>query len=100
MHTEPMAEPGANPLRGGGSGFRAVGGASLRTPGWAPPPARLPFPSAASFQPCSPRRRGLWCSGGGGSRSYRSSLPSFPPRQIPEFARHGFTHCGRPALRS
>ena len=36
----------------GKSGFRAVGGAVLRTSSWAPPPVRLPFPSAASFQPC------------------------------------------------
>lgn len=44
---------GESPERGG-LGFRPVGGASLRTPGWAPPPVRLPFPSAASFQPCPP----------------------------------------------
>lgn len=47
----------------------------------------------------STRRRGLWCSGCS-SHSCRSAFPSFPPRQIPEFARHGFTHCGRPALGS
>lgn len=38
----------------GGIGFRPVGGASLRTLGWAPLPVRLPSPAAASFQPCPP----------------------------------------------
>ncbi|XP_057559715.1 citrate synthase, mitochondrial [Hippopotamus amphibius kiboko] len=44
-----MAGPGESPLRGGGSALRAVGGASLRTPGWAPPPAVFPFPQLPPF---------------------------------------------------
>lgn len=88
---------GQSPERGE-SGFRAVGGASLRTPGWAPPPIRLPFPSATSFQPCPPVRT---ASGAAAATPVpaASLFPSFPPHQIPEFARHGFTYCGRPALR-
>lgn len=45
---------------------------------------------------------GAACGGtAGGSRTCRSSRSPFSlPRQIPDFTRHGFTHCGHPALGS
>lgn len=75
-----------------------MGRALLRTPGWAPAAGSSTRSLSCLLSTLSTHCR-LWCRGGG-SCSCRSSLPFLPPHQIPEIARHGFTHCGRPALRN
>lgn len=93
-----MAEPEASPLRGAGASS-GNGRGLTEDPGLGAAAGLSTLSLSHLLSTLSTRRRGLWCSGGG-SRSCRSSLPSCPPHQIPEFARHGFTHCGSPALRS
>lgn len=93
-----MADPEASPLRGAGAGSGSRRGLA-EDPGLGAAAGLSTLSLSHLLSTLSTRRRGLCCSGCG-SRSCRSSVPSFPPHQIPEFARHGFTHCGRPALRS
>lgn len=91
-----MVEPYSSP---GESGFRAVGGASLRTPGWEPPPVRLPFPSAASSQPCSPVGAAFGAAAEVPLPAAALSPPCLPIRS-PSSPANGFTHCSRSAHRS
>lgn len=93
-----MAEPEASPLRGAGASSGSGRGLT-EDPGLGAAAGLSTLSLSHLLSTLSTRRRGLWCSGCS-SRSCRSAFPSFPPRQIPEFARHGFTHCGRPALGS
>lgn len=85
-------------MRGAGS-VSGRGGAPPRTPGWAPLPVRLLRPSATSFQPCPPV--GAACGAAAAASVPAAALsPSFPFPPDLGFARHGFTHCSRPALGS
>lgn len=91
-----MAGPEASPL--GGAGASRGGGRGLaEDPGLGAAAGSSPLSLSRLLSTLSARRRGPRCSGGG---SPAAALPVLPPRRKPAFARHGSTHCGRPAFRS